>query len=250
MDVQAMSCFVLPRAPWYGAFCLFSWNVRIRATKGRHHSTKVEELSLAMLSALKVLLPKPKLRSLAALQQFLDGEAAHLAQRSVIDFMRNELGSLSPHAFADPVFQSKLAVSRWEGFVATLADMVVLTHAHLLADGVPRGQLDARLGDLYGSILASHPVPEHRPQGWEADIAALRTRLVERPAGPANPQADAQATGAKIFHTLPFTPRDPVENRMVLANAFAFGLIAFNDQLRRLLVVAPLRDDLLATSRP
>jgi len=200
-----------------------------------------------MLSALKIFLPKPKLRSLAALQQFLDGEAAHLAQRSVIDFMRNELGSLSPHAFADPVFQAKLAISRWEGFAATLADMVVLAHAQLLEGDVPRATLDARLGDLYSVILASHPVPKHRPQGWNADIAALRTRLAERPAGPANPQADAQATGAKIFHTLPFTPRDPVENRMVLANAFAFGLIAFNDQLRRLLVVAPLRDELVAT---
>ena len=203
-----------------------------------------------MLSFLKVLLPKPKLRSLAALQQFLDGEAAHLAQRSVIDFMRNELGSLSPHAFTDPVFQAKLAISRWDGFAAILADMVVLAHAHLLEGGVPRPPLDARLGDLYRTILTSHPVPEHRPQGWDADTAALRTRLAERPAGPANPQADAQTTGAKIFHTLPFTPRDPVENRMVLANAFAFGLIAFNDQLRRLLVIAPLRDELTATSPP
>src|SRR6187549_1434281 len=117
-----------------------------------------------MLSALKIFLPKPKLRSLAALQQFLDGEAAHLAQRSVIDFMRNELGSLSPHAFADPVFQAKLAISRWEGFAATLADMVVLAHAQLLEGDVPRATLDARLGDLYSVILASHPVPKHRPQ--------------------------------------------------------------------------------------
>ena len=31
---------------------------------------------------------------------------------------------------------------------------------------------------------------------------------------------------------------------MVLANAFAFGLISFNDRLRRLLVVAPLSDEL------
>jgi hypothetical protein len=50
-----------------------------------------------------------------------------------------------------------------------------------------------------------------------------------------------------VFDTLPFIPRDPVESRMVLSHAFAFGLIAFNDRLRRLLVVAPLGDELVAS---
>jgi hypothetical protein len=197
-----------------------------------------------MLSFLRSFLPTPKLRTLAALQQFLDSEAAHLAQKSVIDFARNELGSLSAQAFDDPRFHAKLAVCRWEGFAATLADMTVLAHARLLESGVPRQRLDARLGDLYATILRAHPLPDYRSEGWDAEIAALRTRLAERPPGPANPQADAAVTGAKVFNTLPFPPRDPVENRMVLANAFAFGLISFNDRLRRLLMVAPLGEEL------
>lgn len=197
-----------------------------------------------MLSFLKAFLPTPKVRSLAALQQLLDSEAAFLAQRSVIDFARNELGSLSAQAFGDPRFLAKLAVCRWEGFASILADMIVLTHARLLEAGVPRQVLDGRLSDLYRTILIGHPRPDHRTQGWDVEIAALRTRLAERPAEPANPQADATATGSKVFDTLPFPPRDPVENRMVLSNAFAFGLISFNDRLRRLLMVAPLREEL------
>ena len=198
-----------------------------------------------MLSFLKAFLPAQKVRSLAALQQFIDGEAAYLAQKSVVDFARNELGSLSAQAFDDQRFIDKIAVCRWEGFAATLADMVVLAHAQLLESGVSRQVLDARLGDLYAAVLAGHPPPDHRTQGWDAEIAALRKRLADRPAGPANPQAYANATGAMVFNTLPFPPRDPVENRMVLANAFAFGLISFNDRLRRLLMVAPLRDELM-----
>jgi hypothetical protein len=197
-----------------------------------------------MLSFLKVFLPTPKVRSLVALQQLLDREAAYLAQKSVIDFARNELGSLSAQAFDDKRFVDKLAICRWEGFAATLADMVVLAHAQLLEASVPRQALDVRLGDLYAAILADHPRPDHRAQGWDVEIAALRKRLADRPAGPANPQADAAATGAMVFNTLPFPPRDPVENRMVLANAFAFGLISFNDRLRRLLVVPPVADEL------
>jgi len=200
-----------------------------------------------MLSFLKPFLPAPKVRSLAALQQFLDSEAAYLAQRSVIDFARNELGSLSAQAFDDPRFQAKLAVSRWEGFAAILADMIVLAHARLSETSVPRPLLDSRLGDLYATIVAGHPRPDHRAQGWDAEIAAMRTRLAERPVGPANPQADATATGSKVFDTLPFPPRDPVENRMVLANAFAFGLISFNDRLRRLLVAPLVADELRAS---
>jgi hypothetical protein len=199
-----------------------------------------------MLSFLKPFLPTPKLRSLAALQQFLDSEAAYLGQKSVVDFARNELGSLSAQAFDDPRFLAKLAVCRWVGFAGILADMTVLAHACLLDARVPRGVLDSRLGDLYASILAGHSRPEHRVDGWDAEIAALRARLAERSAGPVNPQADATATGSKVFDTLPFPPRDPVENRMVLGNAFAFGLIAFNDRLRRLLVVAPIREELMS----
>jgi hypothetical protein len=101
-----------------------------------------------MLSFLKAFLPAPKVRSVVALQQLLDREAAHLAQKSVIDFARNELGSLSAQAFDDRRFLDKLAVCRWEGFAATLADMVVLTHSQLLEGGVLRQVLDARLGDL------------------------------------------------------------------------------------------------------
>ncbi|MDI1285930.1 MAG: hypothetical protein PSV46_16190 [Reyranella sp.] len=201
-----------------------------------------------MLSFLKPFLPKPKVRSLAALRQFLEGEAAYLAQRSVVEFVRNELGSLSAQAFADPRFQVKMTVSRWDGFAAILADMIGLTHAHLLAAGAaPRATLDARLGDLYATILAGHPPPDHRPGGWATEIAALQKRLVTRAVGPVNPQADATATGSMVFDTLPFIPRDPAESRMVLSNAFAFGLIAFNDRLRRLLMVAPLGDELVAS---
>ena len=123
-----------------------------------------------MLSFLKAFLPTPKVRSLAALQQLLDSEAAFLAQRSVIDFARNELGSLSAQAFGDPRFLAKLAVCRWEGFAFILADMIVLTHARLLEAGVPRELLDARLGDLYRAILMGYPPPDHRAQGWAAGL--------------------------------------------------------------------------------
>jgi hypothetical protein len=202
-----------------------------------------------MLSFLKPFLPQPKIHNLAALQQFLDGEAAHLAQRTVIDFARNELGSLSAQAFADPRFQAKLAVSRWDGFASVLAHMIVLAHACLEAAGTPRAVLDRRLGDLYATILGGHPLPDYRPQGWTTEIAALRDRLATRGSEPVDPQGYAEGTGEMVFKTLPFAPRDPRENRMVLCNAFAFGLIAFNDRLRRLLVAPSVRDELVA-SRP
>ncbi len=199
-----------------------------------------------MLGFIKSMLPQKPVRTIAALHTLLSRQAAFLSQRSVVDYARNELGSLSAQAFADPRFQEKLAVCRWEGFAAALADMVVLVQARLItADGdSARPGIDDRLGDLYVAMLADYPVPEHRAQGWGAEIAGLRARLALRPPGPASPPAFAEATGAMVFELLPFSPRDPVENRMVLENAFAFGLISFNDSLGRHLVIDALRTQL------
>ena len=196
-----------------------------------------------MLGFLKSILPQKPVRTIAALHTLLSREAAFLSQRSVVDYARNELGSLSAQAFADPRFQDKLAICRWEGFAAALADMVVLVQARLVtADGdSARAVIDARLGDLYVAVLADYPAPEHRAQGWDAEIAGLRSRLALRPVGPASPRAFAEATGGMVFEMLPFAPRDPIENRMVLENAFAFGMISFNDSLGRHLVVDALR---------
>jgi hypothetical protein len=196
-----------------------------------------------MLAFLKSLLPQPPVRTIAALHTLLSREAAFLAQRSVVDFARNELGSLSAQAFDDQRFLDKIAVCRWEGFAATLADMVALVHARLVtgADDSARSVIASRLGDLYAAMLADHPIPAHRAQGWDVEIAGLRSRLALRPAGPASPRALAEATGSMVFDTLPFAPRDPVENRMVVENAFAFGLISFNDRLARRLDAPALR---------
>lgn len=194
-----------------------------------------------MLAFLRSLLPQPPVRTVAALHALLSREAAFLAQRSVVDFARNELGSLSAQAFDDPRFLAKLAVCRWEAFAATLADMVVLVQARLQASDGACAIVDASLGDLYAAVLADHPVPEHRAQGWDSEVAGLRSRLALRPPGPASPRAFAEATGSMVFDTLPFPPRDPVENRMVVENAFAFGLIAFNDRLARRIDAPALR---------
>jgi len=119
----------------------------------------------------------------------------------------------------------------------------VLVQARLVtADGDgARAVIDARLADLYGAMLADYPLPEHRTEGWDAEIAGLRSRLALRPPGLASPRAFAETTGGLVFGMLPFAPRDPVENRMVLENAFAFGMISFNDSLARHLVVDALR---------
>lgn len=197
-----------------------------------------------MLAFLKSFLPQPPARTVAALHVLLSREAAYLAQRSVVDFARNQLGSLSAQAFDDQRFLDKLAICRWEGFAATLADMVVLVQARLVTGDGGGAAIERRLGDLYAAMLADHPSPAHRGQGWDNDVATLRTRLALRPTGPASARALGAATGSKVFDTLPFPPRDPVENRMVLENAFAFGLIAFNDRLARHLMVDALRAQL------
>src|SRR5262245_29172017 len=132
----------------------------------------------------------PAVGDRAAFARFLSGEASYLAQRCTYEFARNTLGYFGQHHFGDDRFNDAFRISRWESFAAILAGMVLLAEARLRphAGDAPDRLIDP-LTQLYREMLAEYPLPAHRAQGWEADVSALRDRLVHAQAAP--PQSPA-----------------------------------------------------------
>jgi hypothetical protein len=186
-----------------------------------------------MLSKMRdYFFPRP-IRDLATLRRFLSGEASYIAQRTTYEFARNTLAWFGQHHFGDDRFNDAFRICRWEAYAAILADMVVLTRGHLLPAAPSGDALAAPLLQVYRNALAEYADPAHRPEGWRDAEDGLLQRLRalnddDRP----DARRVSAASAARTFETLPLYSADKAEDRRVIGNAIAFGLISFADRLR------------------
>lgn len=180
----------------------------------------------------------PPIRTLGELEQFLSREAARLAQYATYEFSRNTLGYFGQHAFWNERFQAHMRVCRWESFAAVLADLVILTEARLREAAEQPGQLVEPLGRIYRQALAAYPVPDHRPDGWSAEIDAVLLRLRQaQMAEPHGPNEVARTAGRRVFEVLPiYSGNNPVDLETV-GNMIRMGEVAFHEKLVRCLDV-------------
>lgn len=201
-----------------------------------------------MLTRLVEYLRPPRLRSSTALRRFVSGEASYLAQRATYEFSRNTLAWYGQHAFADREFNDRFRICRWEGYARLVEVFCVLVRARLgrAAEGA---DLDAAIVAAAGSMLGEYETPGHRA-GWEDVIASLRARLALLSAdAPPAPVALGAEVADRIIPVLPVQSSNRKEDREVLANAFGFGTIAFNDRLAARLDAPALAADLLRQGR-
>ncbi len=182
-----------------------------------------------MLSRLRSYFFPGLLSSRDELRRFVSGEASYVAQRSTYEFARNTLAWYGQSAFGDKKFNEVFAVCRWEAFAAIAADMTALTRM-VLADRA----FDGELLRLYAEALAEYPNPVHRPEGWADRIESLATRFRDvAPDQLLRPVDLAPATAARIYAEAPARSANEDEDRRVLFAAVSFGLVSFDDRLRR-----------------
>jgi hypothetical protein len=143
--------------------------------------------------------------SAQALGRFLDRSASLIAQKSVIGYC--QVKSMLPvnELLREKLFADAFEISRWEGYVAILADLVVVAEGRLRPATPGR---DAALVEpllrVFAETLASHPMPVHRPQGWADAVDALRARLLQAQLVPPASMAQiAQSSAERLYATLP-----------------------------------------------
>ena len=197
-----------------------------------------------MLTNLVEYLRPSRLRSATALRRFVSGEASYLAQRATYEFSRNTLAWYGQHAFADREFNDRFRVCRWEGYAGLVEVFCVLVRARL-GRAPAEGDLDAAMVVAAASMLGEYETPGHRG-AWDDVLASLRARLaLLSPDAPPAPVALGAEVADRIGPVLPVQSSNRKEDRDVLANAFGFGTIAFNDRLAARLDAPALAADLL-----
>lgn len=201
-----------------------------------------------MLGQLLGLRRPPPVTTAAGLAELASRTAAYLAQKTTIDYCRAKCGSFSYSLFKEKPFLDALDVSKWEGFAAVLADVVLVLEAFLRPQAADQPEaLGAGLKGLYAEVLDSHPLPAHRPQGWDDVKAALAPRLALAQAHPSRPPAELSRTSARrVFDVLPIHDRYKELDAEVIEGALGFQMTAFWGTLRHRVDAAAVVADLVA----
>jgi hypothetical protein len=173
-------------------------------------------------------------RSTDDLGAFLSRYAAFIAQKCADDYCRNKVG-LSHYALNEErTYRDALHLCRLEGYVAVLVGLAAVTQRFLLDSGLDAGRIEAGLVALCARLLARHPVPASRPQGWQEVVASLPERLRAARAEPPPSFAEhAAAAGRRLFEVLPLHPSYRQYDEPVVIGAVQFNFVGFSDRFRR-----------------
>jgi hypothetical protein len=121
---------------------------------------------------------RPPIRDVAALADFIDRQAAFLAQKGIFEYARARAGHYSKVLFAESGFQNAVEQSRWRAFPLGLAMVGELVEGVLRPhESDQRVALDA-LNSLVLSVFDRYPVPAALgEQAWSAERVELERRL-------------------------------------------------------------------------
>ncbi|WP_374304217.1 hypothetical protein [Ferrovibrio sp.] len=160
------------------------------------------------------------------LKAFAAGEAAYLAQKTVIGYCRVKTLYDYEKLLKEPLFRDAQEICRWEGFASTLGDILVLIEGWLRpSDASARRKLADSLAALYPEIL-NEAVPAHR-KDWADAIAAFQARFDEsRLAEPAAPEQLVTASAKLIHELVPIADRLKRNDREVIVGDLRLHILA------------------------
>jgi hypothetical protein len=189
----------------------------------------------------------PPVATAAALSEFLDRRAALVAQKSVIGYCHVKTQLPLTELITETRFSEAFERSRAEAHSAVLADLTVLTEGYLRAAAGRRAiELPERLAALYAAVLAAHPRPAHRPEGWAVAVEAVRERLKAAQAGPPRGAAAiAESSAEHLFRTLPIHERLREPDKPAIVANVKFLMVGMVHEFERQLDPAALAADLL-----
>ena len=121
---------------------------------------------------------RPPIRDAEALADFIDRNAAFLAQKGIYEYSRARAGHYAKVLFSDAGFQAAAEVSRWRAYPLGLAMVGELVEGVLRPYERDRSQQIEALRELVLLVFDRYPVPAALdPQAWSEARADLARRL-------------------------------------------------------------------------
>jgi hypothetical protein len=185
----------------------------------------------------------------AALKPFLAGQAAFVAQKTVLDYCRVKAGRNERETFADPDFRAALLHCRWQVFGAAAQDVAALAEAWLRPHVPGR---EAALADaivrIGAAVLDEAPAPAGERAGLDAAKEGLPRHLALLQGEPPR-TADRLPllAEAPLLATIPVHTDQRIGETPAIRGALRFHVVATQQEMERKFDAPALADDLAST---
>lgn len=175
-------------------------------------------------------------------------QGAFVAQKCAYEYARVRAGLNWDKLFKETAFREAMEVCRWEAFCYVLSDVAVILEGELRPHARGREiELADRLVETFVLCLLEHARPDHRPNGWDDEIALFRERVaLVQLAPPRAPYDIGETAGGRVYKVLPIHSDLTRFDRELVTNNIRFALCRFHEDAVRRLVPPAIVADMLA----
>jgi hypothetical protein len=200
----------------------------------------------------KLFRPWPPVRTLAALSDFIDENAAFLAQKGIYEFARARAGHYAKVLFRELEFQQAVERSRWQAYplglamVAEVAEGVLSQH-----DAYERPAMHPTLSALVLDVFDRYPTPD--PIGlsqWTVARQELHRQLHHISLHPRKFAKDIPEPFARsYFACMPIHPKLRASDFPTITNYLRATLCNIHDELSQRVDAAAIIEQLRSGNR-
>jgi hypothetical protein len=194
----------------------------------------------------------PPVRDVAGLADFIDQQAAFVAQKGIYEYSRARAGHYAKVLFKEPEFHTAADVSRWQTFPLGLAMVGELVEGVLLpAWPADRPALNDAVRTMVLAVFDRYPVPKALDaQTWERLRAELDQRLKRMVMHPPKFAMDIpEPFWERYFDLMPIHEKMRTRDAPTTRSYLRVTMINIHDQLTKRMDIAAVIAALSAPQR-
>lgn len=184
----------------------------------------------------------------AALSDFIDSRASHVAQTALYGYLKTRAGSRFPELFESDAFVESINHAKWQVWTAALADLAVFTGGLIARRAEAECDIGTLMTRMVDRILEHTGTPSDSGPHFAEAVASLRARIatcdwnaLADDDGAFSQSPDALVRWAPIIEELKNLDAD------IVRNSVRFRWIEVRRELRATLDVGALLDDAAAS---
>lgn len=113
----------------------------------------IREEIMSILHHLSPFRRQPPIDGVAVYREFLASRASYVAQKKLLEYIKQRMGSSYPRHFENEEFMASLRIAQWRVYAACLSDLSLWMSAQLINSGAGQDEARAIAGSSHQGVI-------------------------------------------------------------------------------------------------